>query len=35
MTFDKNDDPISEPPEGGQAADWPTTVWSTATDWHN
>ena len=35
MTFDKNDDPISEPPEGGQAPVWPTTHWSTEADWHN
>ena len=35
MTFDKNDDPISEPPEGGQAPVWPRTHWSTEADWHN
>jgi S1-C subfamily serine protease len=35
MKFDTNDDPTSEPPEGGQTPVWPSTDWSTPSDWHN
>jgi serine protease Do len=33
MTYDSNDNPISEPPESGQPSVWPTTDWATAADW--